>query len=557
MRMMRKLVLAASVFTVGLALFGTTSVSAVNECGPLTPGGTVSCANPNYPTGISYTTVGGVIVDGTGTPVAIVGPLTASTTSSSLPSSITTRGTVTLTRSGATSTNNVGSWASAAVRNFSIDLSAATSIQTQRTTANGYNYAVSAGGTNSQLFIHSAATVRAIHSGGGYTYLTPIVARDFNGGSNSRVEVESTGLVYADVTNATSGTVWAIYAGSTGVGSPLPVKAMITNAVLVQSNAAGAGVYGVAIQVANYGAGSTDVNQSGSVELKGSYAGAYGIYTEGHGNSNITVSAPLIVGNTSTDLLAETYGILVSNDKKATLHINNSLSASGSGLVNAIMVTPYTASLTTSSYDITVANAAAISASGTGIDVSKSGAGGVLALDSGTSLTAANGKPAILGSPANDTITSSAAITGDIDLGKGDDSLTINGGSLHGVINGGDGNDRIEIHGSTDTTGLTSLDGGSGDNVLVIDGAALAGFTSSGSGIAIKNFKTIQVIDDAKLTFGGNDLITTLGDIIVAPDATLESGKNTGNFLIGGNLEHQGLSRCSKHLILWLPTLLQ
>jgi len=66
----------------------------------------------------------------------------------------------------------------------------------------------------------------------------------------------------------------------------------------------------------------------------------------------------------------------------------------------------------------------------------------------------------LVGGSDTDNFLFSIAFTGDLDGGSGDDSFVLNGGSVIGAVNGGDGNDAITADNTVNTWNITSANAG-------------------------------------------------------------------------------------------------
>ncbi len=104
--------------------------------------------------------------------------------------------------------------------------------------------------------------------------------------------------------------------------------------------------------------------------------------------------------------------------------------------------------------------------------------------------------------PGNDTLTLSEAanITGNINLGAGNGTLAMSGtSSVLGSISFGPGDDRFTLQGSPDVSGVTLLDGGDG----VGDTLTMDGWTSSrGFGGSVVNWEVVQVKNNSEVNLG-------------------------------------------------------
>ncbi|HSZ74570.1 MAG TPA: hypothetical protein VK779_07110, partial [Rhizomicrobium sp.] len=73
--------------------------------------------------------------------------------------------------------------------------------------------------------------------------------------------------------------------------------------------------------------------------------------------------------------------------------------------------------------------------------------------------------------PGNDTVTNTGIITGNVDLGDGNNTLDSRNGTIDGSISAGSGNDTILCGAGNDTisagAGADTIDGGGGNNTMV------------------------------------------------------------------------------------------
>lgn len=108
----------------------------------------------------------------------------------------------------------------------------------------------------------------------------------------------------------------------------------------------------------------------------------------------------------------------------------------------------------------------------------KVGDGEALELDEDSVIDVGPGQTAISGGDQGETVTNKGNVTGNVDLGNGDNQFT-NGGNVTGNVATGSGADIFTNTGTV--TGNVDLGGGD-DQMIIRDGAAFGGTVSGGSG---------------------------------------------------------------------------
>lgn len=167
------------------------------------------------------------------------------------------------------------------------------------------------------------------------------------------------------------------------------------------------------------------------------------------------------------------------------------------------------------------------------IDRNASFANGV-GLDGGTfNVLAGNVLGAdVTGGSAREAVIVGGRIDGNLDLGAGDDSLTISGGGLiTGTRLGGDGADTLIFNTSGTTAAPTTFDAGAwtGFEALNVEGGVVS-LTGSGSYSAIN-------VAGGRLIGQAGSVISATGPIQVAHSATFGSaGRVNGDILVAGTL---------------------
>ena len=245
--------------------------------------------------------------------------------------------------------------------------------------------------------------------------------------------------------------------------------------------------------------------------------GAGGVDSGGapNGADGIAAGGGSIVNHAGAVIYGQSKGILIDDGA------NGSAVASGRGTASA----PGAAASIVNAGQIIGEQKTAIGLVGDYADQLDNQAGGIIRggaasvrVDELLSTTAA---AAVQMGAGNDSLNNAGLIEGlnglAVDMGTGDDQLTLlSGGSFSGLVDGGDGNDRLLLDGAGGgslgrTTGFEQLDVRQGDWSLGSDGFA----------------GSVQVFGGASLLNGG----TIGGDLQVDSGAQFAAGK------VGGNLQ--------------------
>lgn len=258
----------------------------------------------------------------------------------------------------------------------------------------------------------------------------------------------------------------------------------------------------------------------------------------GEANMTITTTGTLTAGEEGID--AE-----IDDAKGAVLTINNNaiLTAAGTGILassdGGTSIINNTNSITSNGSD--------------GINVANVSDGSTIT-NSGDITATTPDKFVIAGGDAVETVTTTAGkLTGNTDLGAGNDSFTASGGALIGNTLMGDGDDVTTLTGTVDVTAAPQFDGGVGTDVLNVDGLALRGFTAAsndGTGNLtetnnsnLTGWETINVKNAGTLKLS-NNLFTAAntGTLNVDATSTLDlKGNFPGIFTIFGDVNNSGM----------------
>ena len=547
-----------------LIAFATSSVHAVNECGPAAAnaatcngdGSPVTDANP-YANGITYTGAAGsnflLNLDGTVTPLNIKSNASALTgVLASAPNGFIATynllGQVTVDRTVTTAANlNVGVGPSSSVYSpggITMNLGAQSVVKLTRTVASNYSlYGIAAFANNNPINITSAAAITVDANSptiGSRPFAVGIATRDFTAGPNSSMNVVSTGPILVKTVTNGSSAITPIQAQGIGTFIDAPGSTLIssvTNGGSVTINNTGAASQCSGISSNNSGTGGNLVTNNGPIIIDGdcgsSTSGASA--NKGYGPNTVLVNAPLSVTVRSTTPTGSARGASISGAGTGTIIADADITV----VTNATTPTISSASIYVAStatvpdpanpkseisapagaYTITVNAARTVSmnaAGGTAIGA-YSPAGGTINLVAtsvvanlagaiGNSVTAGNGP---------DVLTTAGTVTGVVAMGRGNDKVNLTGGSLTGDIYGDaragesatDGNDDLTWSAGTWNNNFYGQNGS--DTVTITPSAPYTGSNVLDGG------------DDVSAADGWVDVLTLQGQTVSTPGANL------------------------------------
>ena len=390
---------------------------------------------------------------------------------------------------------------------------------------------------------NSTVTTSGAGAIGVNTTYTPAVNTTGSATNFNHLTVNTSGV------NATGVAVTGVGATSTiGSGSAITTTGASAHGVRVVDGAinlaesevktSGDGANG--IWVTNNTTSGVQLNTPANVTTTG--ADSHGVVLSG--NEVTATNNATITGNISATGTGST-GITMTTGGAANLTVGGNVTATSTGVLVGVVVTPTDAAqprnvtITTtagktiySAEDdaITVFNnttagtstitnvAALVSATGDGIDA-VGALGGSTITNSGDITATTAGQLVIAGGDAIDTVTTTAGtLTGNTDLGAGNDSFTASGGALVGKTMMGNDSDVMTITGAVDLTGTTLLDGGNSTDATVTDILGTAGAatnklnfvttTQSLAGSLMKNWQTV-LLDNSNITFAGDAALDT------------------------------------------------
>lgn len=228
-----------------------------------------------------------------------------------------------------------------------------------------------------------------------------------------------------------------------------------------------------------------------------STSGSGGIIISATGSvSTVTSSAVEFDGSTSVDNTLTIYNLL-SSGTSATIAVSSSVPAAGA--------------VTIDNRGTVIQNTPGVAA----IDLSNMGTNAATLTNRGT----ISGSVVLTGQSDNVTITQGGSLTGNLDLGDGNNTLAVTNGTIKGNTSGGTGTDTIKIGTGSTITG--NLDAGNGTNAVEISNSTVTGNVLTGAGTDIISINTSTVTGDVSDTDGGG----TLG----ISNSTINGNLKTGN----------------------------
>jgi len=341
--------------------------------------------------------------------------------------------------------------------------------------------------------------------------------------TDTTADVDKDGIADAGqgtATLITYGTAPALVVGSSSQATTLGVLQGNTNGLVINGNVAGAGVYsgmsGTGIQIGGLG---QNVTINGGIAIAGQVAGnangalGTGLHLySGASTPQLTVTGA-VAGNASATAGGSSVGIqidaganLPTITNKGSIVATTTASTGGS---TAILDRSNTLNSVTNSGTIV---ASSTDGSGRAIDVSGRTTGFTYtqALASSTQTSTPGISGAILTGSGNDVINVSAgAVQSIMDLGAGNDTITLSGNTAAAIdARLGDGDDAITLSDKAAYSG--PADFGAGNNSLTVNsGASFFGkINNGGSNIAVK-------VNNGTLAFNSTDT-STIGSLAVA-----------------------------------------
>lgn len=348
-------------------------------------------------------------------------------------------------------------------------------------------------------------------------------------GSGSSVTTTGDGATGVSVTdgslNFNSGYVSTSGANAAGIRVINPLLASFTTGANVTTT--GAGSDGVSLN------NVATANIMGNITTSGT--GSSGVTYAGVTSGNLTTGGNIDSAYIGIDAAVTDQLLLNTEAGKTITSLDDAIKAVAGGAIN-------------------VKNASSLnSLTGNGINVVNAAASSTI-VNSGNITATTAGKFVIEGGNAVDTVTTTAGtLTGNTDLGAGNDSFTASGGALIGNTLMGEGDDVTTLTGTVDVTAAPQFDGGVGADVLNVDGLALRGFTAASndgtgnltetSNNNLTGWETINVKNAGTLKLS-NNLFTAAntGTLNVDATSTLDlKGNSPGVFTVYGNVNNSGM----------------
>ena len=257
------------------------------------------------------------------------------------------------------------------------------------------------------------------------------------------------------------------------------------------------------IMIKNLGFGLTNLTVNGDVEASGNDAGHGIMFSGGTNAGNVTID--LKTGSTVTGRVA---GIDLSSSSAGDIVLTSSAAIAGG--TDGIRVN----SEGTGDISLTLANNVVAGSEGVGIDTKVSTGTATIILNAGT----IGGKTSIMNNNGTSvtTINGDTAITGDVMLGGGVDTLTFAGTAF---------NSAVTLDGGEDVGADSSVD------VLNFNAGTIAGVATN-----LLNWERIVVANGVTLTFGGGTQTLNAGEISLAGTLSLQDGATDDVLTLRGNL---------------------
>ena len=324
--------------------------------------------------------------------------------------------------------------------------------------------------------------------------------------------------------------------GSLDLGDGTNSLTMNGSAGSIASVTSGTGDDTVSISAGSVTGAVTAGNGTNSITISGT-SSSIGSYTSGTGGDSVTLSGGDVVGNVSTGTGTDT--VLISSTS-STIGGNLDLGSGDSDTLsyadysNAVSVT--LSAISSNSGSTAAGGATAIAGTASGFENLIGGS------NSGDTITDSTGDSTIVISGANsgtiDGMTFSAIEN--LSLSTGIDGVTVStGGSLSGTLNLGDGTSNTLVMNSGAGT-IGSLTSGSGNDTITMDGGSVTGAVSTGNGtnsLTINNTSSsigsytggsgVDTIDSKGGDINGNVSTAAAADSVTISDGGIISGDVT------------------------------
>lgn len=303
--------------------------------------------------------------------------------------------------------------------------------------------------------------------------------------------------------------------------------------------------------------GNTQINNSGDISTTATTNGIQYIDSTGIevASEDHFPPAAIHVDNRGGNVVIKSSGqYTVTGDGIKVINTTNDGDVTGSTTIvnNAnISTSHYTADVSQQATNGTWPTPISQEVIGNGIDVLQA-TGGSTITNTG-SITVESGGLVIKGGDAIEKVTTTAGtLTGNINLGRGDDSFTASGGALVGSTFMGAGKDTLTLSGTVSVNKTPQLDGGAGTDTLNLNGVTLRGFTAASNdatdnnlaskGTNLTTLEAINVQNKGTLKLS-NNLFTAANTGLLSIDATSMlnlKGNSPSTFTINGNVNNAG-----------------
>ena len=325
-------------------------------------------------------------------------------------------------------------------------------------------------------------------------------------------------------------------------GSGINIDGVFTNTTVSVGNAFGATIQGGVLAAATNGDGD-GVDVDGVLTLNNS-GDILGYGAKGVGSDTLPNNAEAIAAGGGSIINTSTGRIIGSSLTADAPNGDNTRAGNGILVDNSSGGNAVAATTVTNSGLIQGKTGFGIKIIGTFADTITNNSGGTIR-GAGTGAGAA-----IQTGDGGDIISNAGTITGDngqaIDLGAGDDTLTITGGTITGSIDGGTGTNTATFNPGTGNTfsyagaisNFSSVDISSG-NVILSGASTYSGNTTVSGTLSVTN-STGSATGSGDVTVNSTGTLKGTGDIAgnvsVASGGTIAPGLSPGTLNIDGNL---------------------
>ncbi|OCG22630.1 hypothetical protein A9G11_06935 [Gilliamella sp. wkB108] len=300
---------------------------------------------------------------------------------------------------------------------------------------------------------------------------------------------------------------------------------------------------GNAINIANANESIVSLGEGSKLESRN----GNGINLSNLQNANIMLQDASILSKDHAINIANANESLISLGERSKLESRNGNGINLSNLQKVNMKIEKDASILTSGHSISIADTKESivlldegskleSQNGNGIDLSNLKEGSQSTVYNNGDITVTDGHYAILGGSANDNVKLlGGKVTGDINLGDGNNYFEFSGGTLNGKVLFGMGNAHAILKDKADISEMSRIEGGEGTNSLELSNIKLTGYTADvdnlDKGVNLNNWDNIFLSGNTVFTQSG-DLFSSNEANILTRDAGLFNTNKTGTLTI-------------------------